>query len=164
MPHGAAANERLRHLIHLDGRHHAGKHILFFERVLQRQRVDDRRQHAHLVGGNAVHFLSLLGHAPKEIPAADDNGDLDPHGLYIREFGSDFVNPKRIHSEALACRQSLPGQLEQNAFEGRTCHRFAIAICHRKTPGEAFPPSHGTIKKGRHRRPEITPSSAPAAG
>ena len=51
-------------------------HVLFFQRVLQGQRVDHRGEHAHVVGGDAVHVFRLHGHAAEKIAAADDDGDL----------------------------------------------------------------------------------------
>ncbi len=51
---GAAADERLGHLMHFDGAHQAGVAALLFERVLQRQAVDDRGEHAHVIAGGAV--------------------------------------------------------------------------------------------------------------
>ena len=47
---GAAADYRLAHLVHLDRRLDAGLDADLLERVLHRQRVHHRRQHAHIVG------------------------------------------------------------------------------------------------------------------
>ena len=115
-------------LIHLNRRHHAGKDALLFQSILQGQRVDHRCQHAHLIGGDAVHFLGLLGHAAKEISAADDDGDVNAQRLHIRQFGRNFVDSQGIHAETLIGRQGLTGQLEQNAFEGRSVMWLVTAM------------------------------------
>ena len=47
------------------------------ERVLHRERVDDRRQHAHLIRGHAVHAGLGEPGAAKDVAAADDEADLD---------------------------------------------------------------------------------------
>ena len=55
MSNGAAADVRLRQLLHADGRHDARVDALPLEHVLHGQRVDHRAEHAHVVGGDAVH-------------------------------------------------------------------------------------------------------------
>ena len=44
----------------------------------KRQRVHDGRQHAHVVGGGAVHALGGAGEAAEDVAAADHDGDLAP--------------------------------------------------------------------------------------
>ncbi len=41
MTHGAPANERLGNLVHLDGALQAREDALLFQRILQRQSIDD---------------------------------------------------------------------------------------------------------------------------
>ncbi len=117
MADGAAADERLGHLVHLDGGLHAGVNTLLLQRVLQRQRVDHGGQHAHVVGGDAVHVAGLLGDAAEKISAAHHDGDLDAQRVDVRQFGGDLVDAGSVHAEALVGGQSLTGELEQNAFE-----------------------------------------------
>ena len=75
---GAAADVRLGDAVHADGRHQPRLAAERFERVLQGQAVDDRGQHAHVVGRG---FLDAgvaggeLGPA-EDVAAADDDGDL----------------------------------------------------------------------------------------
>ena len=76
---GAAPDERLGDGAHLDRRDDARDHALLLERVLQRQRVDDRREHAHVVGGGAVHAARAGRDAAEDVAAADDDGRLDAH-------------------------------------------------------------------------------------
>src|SRR3954453_7668037 len=123
MTDGAAADEGLRDLIHLDGRLHAGVHALLFKGVLQGKGVQNGGEHAHVIGGNAVHGAGLLGDAPKEIAAANHNGDLHAEGFHVRQFGGYFVNAEGIYAKALVGCQGFPGQLEQDALEDRLRHR-----------------------------------------
>ena len=53
--HRAAADVGLGDLGDRDRRLHARVHAVLLERVLQRQRVEDGREHAHVVAGRAVH-------------------------------------------------------------------------------------------------------------
>jgi hypothetical protein len=52
---GAATDVVLADLVDADRRHHPGRDRQRLERVLQRERVHDRGQHAHVVAGDAVH-------------------------------------------------------------------------------------------------------------
>ena len=75
---GAAADDGLADLVHLDRRLDAGFDAKLFQRILHRQRVHDRRQHAHIVGLRAVHALGGARHAAEDIAAADDQADFEP--------------------------------------------------------------------------------------
>ena len=76
MANRAAADERLGHLVHFNRGLHPGVDPGFFQRILQSQRIDHRGQHAHVISGDAVHLLGLLGDAAKKIAAADHMGML----------------------------------------------------------------------------------------
>jgi hypothetical protein len=78
---GAAADVRLGDLRHVDGRLHPGRLAEALERVLQRQRVDDRGQHAHVVGGRAVHAARARGQAAEDVAATDDDRRLNAEAL-----------------------------------------------------------------------------------
>ena len=74
---GPAPDVGLGDLGHLDRRLHPGGLAEALEGVLQGEGVDDRGQHAHVVGLGAVHAGAGAGHAPPDVAAADDDGDLD---------------------------------------------------------------------------------------
>ena len=104
MPHRAAADERLGHVLHLDGGLHARVHAGFFQRLLQRHAVDDRRQHAHVIGRAAVHAAIGRGDAAPDVAAADDDRDLHAHGVDFRHFARDLVGHLRVDDLLLALR------------------------------------------------------------
>ena len=87
---GAAANVRLCDLIHGDGGHHAALDIVFFDGVLECDGVDDGREHAHVVGGDAIHLFGLLGDAAEEVSTANDDGDFYAEGPKFHDFGGDL--------------------------------------------------------------------------
>ena len=91
-------------------------HVVLLERVLQRQRVDDRRQHAHVVGGRAIHALGAGGDAAEDVAAADDDGGLDAPALDVRDLAGDLVGDGRVDAEFLLAHQGFAGQLEENAL------------------------------------------------
>jgi hypothetical protein len=46
----------------------------------------------------------------------------------IAEFRGDLMDAGRVHAEALVCGQGFTGELEQNAFKGRSLHeRFPVS-------------------------------------
>ena len=75
VPHGAAPDVRLRELLHADGRHDARVDALSLEHVLHGQRVDDGAEHAHVVGGDAVHAHLGEQRAAHDVAAADHEAD-----------------------------------------------------------------------------------------
>src|SRR6202047_191259 len=126
MPDGAAPDEGLGYLVHLYGCLHAGEDVLFFESVLQRKRVDDGGQHAHVVGGDAIHVLGLLGNATEKIAATYDNRHLDTETVYIGEFSRDFMNASGVDAEALSGGKGFAGDFQQDALEDRCRHEELV--------------------------------------
>ena len=77
VPHRATADVVLADLVDAHRGHDADLHAEALERVLQRERVHDGREHAHLVGGDAVHAGASEPRAAEHVAAADDDRDLD---------------------------------------------------------------------------------------
>jgi hypothetical protein len=73
--------------LHLDRRQHARVRAARFQRVLQRQRVDHRRQHPHVVGVRAVHARRA---APEDVAAADHQRDLDAQAVDVDQLVGDL--------------------------------------------------------------------------
>jgi hypothetical protein len=111
MPNRPTPNIRLADLIHLDCRHHPAENIALLQRILDRQRVNHRRQHAHVVRRNAVHLLGLFRNAAEEIPPAHHDGRFHPQLVNISQFPGNFVDANRIDAEAFTRCQSLAGEL-----------------------------------------------------
>ena len=74
---GAPPDVRLGDLVHGDRGHDPGRDAGPLERVLERQAVHDRREHADVVAGRAVHPAGGRGQAAEDVAAADDDADLD---------------------------------------------------------------------------------------
>jgi len=75
---GPAADERFGHVFHFDGGEDAGFDSSLFEGVLKSERVNDRGEHAHIVGGVAVHLTFVGGGgAPPDVASADDDSELE---------------------------------------------------------------------------------------
>ena len=80
---GPPADEGLGDLAHLDGGEHAGEAAYALQGILEGEAVDHRGQHPHVIGGDAVHAVRAVGHAPEDVAAADDRGDLDAETLEL---------------------------------------------------------------------------------
>jgi nitrite reductase/ring-hydroxylating ferredoxin subunit len=77
VPQGAPQDIGFGHLVHGDGGLHAGLDACPFQGVLQCQAVDDRCQHAHVVGGGPFHAQGAGLDPAEDIAAADHNGDFN---------------------------------------------------------------------------------------
>ena len=116
MADGAPPDERLGHGAHLDRRDDARDDAVLFEGVLERERVDHGREHAHVVGGRAVHPARARGDAPEDVAAADHHRRLCAHRLDFADLVRDLRGHGRIDPVALVAHERFAGQLEKDAF------------------------------------------------
>ncbi|MBB3727714.1 hypothetical protein FHR33_003574 [Nonomuraea dietziae] len=77
MPDGTARQERLGDLLHGDGGLHAGLDAALLKEVLERQAVDHRAQHAHVVASATVETAGGQGGAAEHVPAAHHDRHLN---------------------------------------------------------------------------------------
>ncbi len=107
MAHGATSDVGLGDLMHLDGAHHAAVKAGLFDRVLEGDSVDHGGQHAHVIGGNAIHADGLLGNTAEEVPAPDDDADLTADTGDFGELLGDRPDENGINAEATAGGQGF---------------------------------------------------------
>ncbi len=62
-----------------------------------------------MIGGDAVHVLSLVGDAAKKIASTDDDCKLDAQLVNVGKFGRDFMNAFGVDAEALIGGEGLAG-------------------------------------------------------
>ena len=96
-------------------RGHARRDAELLERVLQRQGVDDRGEHAHVVGGGAVHAARAGRQAAEQIAAADDDGGLDAELLDFADLAGDLRGDRGIDPERLLAHEGFAGEFEEDA-------------------------------------------------
>ncbi len=111
----AAADVRLGDLGDRDGRLHARLRAEPLERVLERERVEDGREHPRVVGGRTVHALGRRGHAAVDVPAADDDRELDAGRL----DGDDLARRSRRPSSGRCRTRGRPSAPRRRASAGR---------------------------------------------
>jgi hypothetical protein len=101
---------------------HPRVHAEALERVLQRERVEHRGQHAHVVAGRAVHALRGGLHAAEDVAGALHDGDLDAAIVHALDLGGDRLDALGVGAVFQIAHQRLPGQLEEDALEGGWRH------------------------------------------
>ena len=62
------------------------------ERLLDREGVEDGREHAHVVAGRAVHALRGRGHAAVDVAAADHERELEAVRAHLDELARERVD------------------------------------------------------------------------
>ena len=124
---GFAADEGFRDVFHFDsGLHHAGDAVVF-ERAFEGERVHDGGEHADVIGGRAVHPAGGGARAAPEIPAADDDAELEPAFHRLADFQGDAVDDFRGNIVAGArSAEGFTAEFENGAFE-RTWIGWGVA-------------------------------------
>ena len=100
---------------------HPGLDAELDERALQRQAVDDRREHAHVIRRRPIHPAMVSGQAAPDIATTDHDRRLDSERLHFLDPLGDLAHDlgRNILLRA-AFAQSLPAQLEHDTFiDGR---------------------------------------------
>src|SRR5579862_1427819 len=117
MPDRAAPDIRLRNLAHLERRLHARLRARAFERVLQRERIEQRREHACVVGGRALHPLRRRREAAVEVAAADDDRHTDAALVHRRDLACQVADDRRVDAVVPRPHQGLARELQEDAGE-----------------------------------------------
>ena len=73
MANSAAQDKRLGHIFHFNRCLYPCRHAHLSERAPQCQRVDNGREHAHVIGRRAVHAAIRGGKTAPDITPADDH-------------------------------------------------------------------------------------------
>src|SRR4029077_2412164 len=102
-------------LRHLDRGHRARRDAGALQRVLQRQGVDDGREHPHVVAGGAVEAALGCREAAEDVAATDDEGDLHAHLMHSLDLRGDRLHHLEIDAVVTFAAKRLTAQLEQDA-------------------------------------------------
>ncbi len=116
MAHGAAADIGLAHRLHRDRRLHAGRDAEPLQRALHRQRVNHRRQHAHVVGRGALHADRRARQAAEDVAAADHQARSRRRARGPSSISSAMrATIVGIEAVVALAHQRLAGELQQDA-------------------------------------------------
>ena len=125
--HRATADEGLRDLADLDGRHEPRRHRPLLERILQREPVDHRREEPHVVARDPVDPLRGRRHAPDDVAPAEHDGHLDAQPVDVLDLVGQPRHDVRRNAELLVPHQRLSRELQEDAaVNGFSGHRAAI--------------------------------------
>ena len=114
MPQGATTQERLGDLANLQCGEHAGDHLALLEGILQRQRVDQGRQHPHVIRGHTVGAPVAEEAAAEDVSTADDQRDLDAEPVDVDDLVRQAVEHGTADAVLRVALQRLPGQFEED--------------------------------------------------
>ncbi len=118
MPSGPTTNKRLGHAIHLDRRHQPRFAAERFERILQCQPIDDRGEHAHVVGCCFLDAAVSGGElsAAEDVAATDHNRNL--YALLRGAIGLRRDVHNLLHTDApfTLGSKALAGKFEHQPF------------------------------------------------
>jgi hypothetical protein len=93
------------YLAHLYRGLDSDRHSELLERIRERERIHDRREHSHMVGSSPVHLFAAAS-AP-EIPAADDDRGLDAKVVAFFYASADIRDHRVIKARVLLARERL---------------------------------------------------------
>ena len=101
-------------LDHGNGRHHPRRPALGFERLPERQAVQHRGEHAHIVAAHPVHAVGGGGEAAIDVAAADHEAKLDAEAGGLAHVAGDAVQHVHVDAVAVLAHQGLAGQLDED--------------------------------------------------
>ena len=81
---------------------------------MNRERVDDRRQHAHLISCHTVHDFGRETRTAKDITAANHDRDLHAGSHEFMDFIGDAIQNHRIDPILLLPHQRFAAQLNEH--------------------------------------------------
>ena len=115
VPHRPPPDVRLGDLPDLDRGLHPRRDVRLLERVLEREAVDDRREHPHVVALRAVHPLARPFEPAEDVAAADDDPALHAERVHVGELGGEAAEDVGGDAEAAGGpAEGLAAQLEDD--------------------------------------------------
>jgi hypothetical protein len=94
-------------------------HAELLERILDGEAVQERGEHARVVGSRAVHPLGCDLHAPVDIPGAEDDRGLDLELVHRLDLTGNPLDAGEVDPVLLVAEKRFAGELEQDALKGR---------------------------------------------
>jgi hypothetical protein len=112
---GTVSVERLGEGSDREGRQHDSIAAGAGQRRLQRQRVDHRGQHAHLVAGDPVESRGDQLGAAEDVASADDQANLDPVTHQFGDLAGNAIEDLGFDAAITAPGERLTAELQQDA-------------------------------------------------
>src|SRR6266550_3930264 len=117
MPDRAPPDVGLRDLPHLERRLDTRVRALPLQYVLERERVEQRREHAGVVGGRPLHAFRRGRHAAVEVAAAADDRNPDAARVHRRDFSGEPADDRNVDAVLARPHQRLSRKLQHDPAE-----------------------------------------------
>src|SRR3954454_3679 len=117
MAHRAAADVGLGDLADVERGLHARVDVELLERVLELQRVEDDREHPHVVGRRAVHALGRSGDPAVDVARPQHDRDLDAAIVHALDLLGDLAQALEVGAVLEVAHERLARELQQDAPE-----------------------------------------------
>src|SRR5262249_1962484 len=117
------------------------------QRIGKRQRVDDRGQHAHVIGCYPIHAQRGGGHTPEDVAATHHDPDLHARRRHIRHLPRQGLHLVRVDAECRAAGQHLTAQLQQDALVRHYCATGSSAALSLPASAAATSPTLNRTKR-----------------
>lgn len=114
VPQRPAPDVRLRHLPHLQRRHHPRRDPLPLQRVLQGQGVDHRRQHAHVVALRPVHPGGRALEPTENVAAAHHDPHLHAQVVELCQLAGGQLHDPRVQAKSVGPGQRLAAEFQHD--------------------------------------------------
>lgn len=126
---GLAADEGFRDVFHFDGGLDDTADSMMLEGSFEGEGIHDRGEHSDVIGGGAIHTPGGGAGTAPEIPAADDDAELEAAFHSFADFEGDAVNDlwRDVVAGAWATK-GFSAEFENGTFEGTGIFR---AVWHR---------------------------------
>lgn len=126
---GAAEDERFGDLVHRDGALDAGGDAELFETVHDRQAVDNRGQHAHVVAGRAVDAALGAIEAAEDIAAANHHADFHAQVVDFLHLLTGLLERRGVDGVAvLAAAKDFAAEFEDDTFVFNRGFRWLLRV------------------------------------
>jgi hypothetical protein len=115
----APSDERLGDRLHRYRRLHARVHAVPFDGGLQRERVNHRREHAHIIGGGVFDARRRDCRPAHDVPAADHHRGLHAQLVDANDLAREVVNRVGVQADPLLPGERLPAEFNQHPSPAR---------------------------------------------
>jgi hypothetical protein len=122
MAHRPPADVRLGDLRDAERGLHTRVDTQLLQRVLQRQRVQNRREHPHVVSCGPIHPRRYPLHPAVDVPGADDDRDLYALIVHCAHLPGDGNHAIGVGAVGKVPHQRLSRELKKDAFESGLRH------------------------------------------
>ena len=95
-----------------NGALHARRRAEFFQRVLEREGIDDGGQHAHVIAGGALHAALAAAQAAKDVAAADHHDHLHAEFAHLADLLGHVLDRFGVDAVAGVAAEGLAAELE----------------------------------------------------